>query len=62
MVTGGAVCSNWAYTESVRGEVSDDLPYLDPMARASVSKKHRCALLAGPLSHLSMGAQQIYGI
>ena len=30
MVTGGAVCSNWACTESVRGEVSDGLPYLDP--------------------------------
>ena len=29
MVTGGAVCSNWACTESVRGEVSDGLPYLD---------------------------------
>ena len=31
MVTGGAVCSNWACTESVRGEVSDGLPYLDPI-------------------------------
>lgn len=30
MVTGGAVCLNWACTESVRGEVSDGLPYLDP--------------------------------
>ena len=29
MVTGGAVCLNWACTESVRGEVSDGLPYLD---------------------------------
>lgn len=33
MVTGGAVCSNWACTESVRGEVSDGLPYLDPFLR-----------------------------
>ena len=32
MVTGGAVCSNWACTESVRGEVSDGLPYLDPFS------------------------------
>lgn len=32
MVTGGAVCSNWACTESVRGEVSDGLPYLDARA------------------------------
>ena len=24
------MCSNWACTESVRGEVSDGLPYLDP--------------------------------
>ena len=33
MVTGGAVCSNWACTESVRGEVSDGLPYLDQEKR-----------------------------
>ena len=33
MVTGGAVCLNWACTESVRGEVSDGLPYLDPFLR-----------------------------
>ena len=32
MVTGGAVCSNWACTESVRGEVSDGLPYLDALS------------------------------
>lgn len=37
MVTGGAVCSNWACTESVRGEVSDGLPYLDP-GRAAEGK------------------------
>ena len=33
MVTGGAVCLNWACTESVRGEVSDGLPYLDLSAK-----------------------------
>lgn len=36
MVTGGAVCSNWACTESVRGEVSDGLPYLDACPGRSV--------------------------
>ena len=39
MVTGGAVCSNWACTESVRGEVSDGLPYLDPFFPAKQWKK-----------------------
>lgn len=41
MVTGGAVCSNWACTESVRGEVSDGLPYLD--VRADGAQRRRAA-------------------
>ena len=41
MVTGGAVCSNWACTESVRGEVSDGLPYLDPVFRKENNVKER---------------------
>lgn len=38
MVTGGAVCSNWACTESVRGEVSDGLPYLDQPERIPAAR------------------------
>ena len=41
MVTGGAVCSNWACTESVRGEVSDGLPYLDAPGRPDQGKAQR---------------------
>ena len=44
MVTGGAVCSNWACTESVRGEVSDGLPYLD--------QERTCRLPDGPSSDM----------
>ena len=41
MVTGGAVCSNWACTESVRGEVSDGLPYLDASCKGTLTTVNR---------------------
>ena len=50
MVTGGAVCSNWACTESVRGEVSDGLPYLDPVFRKENNVKERETISVRELS------------